>query len=647
MVVLFHAGLDGVVGGFVGVDLFFVLSGYLVTNVLLTDLQVHGTLRLARFYARRARRLVPAATVAVVVTAAAAVAVIPLLDRERTVGDARASSLWYANWHFLQQSSEYFAIDGPESPFLHFWSLSIEEQFYVAFPLLLLAVWRIRPRLTTILALVSSGFACGLVIQNVLAASDVNRAYLGTDGRVYQILAGALLATVFWRWNLADPVAARPRVRRTVQLASALAFLGFVFVSSAWFDVTVSRRGMAAAAVSLLLVATLELGGPSVVAATLSWRPVRYLGQISYGTYLWHWPVLVLARAVVDMSPLAAACLSGLIGTALAALSSELVEIPVRYSKRLDAVPRRAIALGVALAVVSGLAVAPLLLGWDRQPVVLAQRDAVLVTSGGAPPELDWESIQRDAPDFPPCQDPGGTDCFLHDGSAGTILLIGDSHSRMLIDPMLDVAARLDMALAIDFIGACPWQDGLLSGDSGERLAQRCVARRQLTYGGRVEAIDPDVIVLAGFPHSNDRGDISTTKPELQALSRAELVQSTTDASLRKLAAGGQKVLAVEPLPIMPRDPLSCLSVASDVNECVYQPLAEGIEEMLLRELAIELDTVDTIDLDDRVCPSGDACPPIIQGLIVHRDRQHFTPEFARTLAPELTAAIETLLAAH
>jgi peptidoglycan/LPS O-acetylase OafA/YrhL len=643
-VVLFHAELALVAGGFVGVDLFFVLSGYLVTNVLLSEFANEGTVRLTRFYARRARRLIPAATFVIIGTAVGALMVLPALDRARLVGDARASSLWYANWHFLGQESQYFAIDGPESPYLHFWSLAIEEQFYLAFPLLLVGLWKIRSGLGLITAGLLGLIASSLLIQLLVGAEDINRAYLGTDARIYQILAGALLATVFWRWNFVALAKRSSFVLRLLSFASFASFAGFVFVASSAFDGTVLQRGLAATVVSIAALVTLEVGRPSLATRALSWRPVRYLGQISYGTYLWHWPVLVLSRSVVDMTPIAAALVSGVLGTAMAALSASLVESPVRKASTLDVWPRRVIAAGLMTAAVSGVVVAPALLDWDRRPVVVPVRANSAVGRSGPVPDLDWEEIARKTPGVPPCEDPSGSDCYVVRGDRGTILMIGDSHARMLLPAVEAVALRRGMSLAIDFSHSCPWQEGLLAGEPGDRFSRRCAAQRPVTYASRIDAIDPSLIILAGYPRSEEFSQLFTETKELSELSQNELVAVATEGSLRRLAEAGRPVLVVEPVPVLPRNPLSCLSGAADRNECGFAAIPEGVEEQIERDLASELSNVLTLDLDSASCSSGEVCAPIIDDIVVRRDRHHFTPEFAQTLVSKFAAAVEQLI---
>jgi peptidoglycan/LPS O-acetylase OafA/YrhL len=195
LVLLFHAGVGWFTGGFVGVDLFFVLSGFLVAQVVLREVDHRGRLPLCWFYSRRVRRLLPAATLVVVLTAALQVLVISLPLREELVDDARASLLYYANWHFIAESRDYFAAQDAASPFLHFWSLSIEEQFYIAFPLVVLAAYRWARRPARVLAMVVGALGtASLGLQVWRAVDDPGYAYYATETRVYQLAAGVLLA---------------------------------------------------------------------------------------------------------------------------------------------------------------------------------------------------------------------------------------------------------------------------------------------------------------------------------------------------------------------------------------------------------------------------------------------------------------------
>lgn len=666
LVVAYHAGLGGFANGFIGVDLFFTLSGYLVTMVLLHDLTGHGRIRLARFYGRRARRLIPAATMAVIGTSAGALLVSSTFDRSTLTGDATASSLWYANWHFLRESSDYFAAEGPESPFIHFWSLAIEEQFYLAFPLVVIVVWRLAPRIRVLIGAVTVTMLMSAAVQVGLGGGDPNRAYLGTDARAYQILAGSLLALVFWRYDLRAMIARRRGVPAVHALGGPLLLVVFVLLGTSVLDVGTSARGILAALLAVGLIATLETGRSAATGA-LSLPTMRYLGQISYGTYLWHWPVLVLADVVVDMGPMSAFVVSGVVGTALAALSAQVIEHPIRSAPRLDRTPVATIAAGVATAAVTGLVIAPALLEADRRPTIVArtptavpvpQREDPTSTDppvGSAPapatddvtpvPDLDWAALAVAVPDVPPCEQPDGSDCFAATGTDGTMLLIGDSHARMLMPALIEVASERGVSLAVDFSQGCPWQYELLGDADGDKT-QRCAVRRELTYGGRIEAIAPDVIVVAGFPASVEgRGDMTTPRSEWRDLDRASLVEQATIATLDRLANYDVPILVVEPLPHLDANPVSCLSAATLASECVIVAHPEGTEEEAERAIAAASDTIATLDLDRATCPELPACRPIIDDIVVRRDPHHLTIDFATTLSPVIGGAVDALLA--
>ncbi|MFM8236642.1 MAG: acyltransferase family protein, partial [Actinomycetota bacterium] len=199
LVVAFHAGLGKVDAGFVGVDVFFVLSGFLVTKLLLADLVRHGRFDVRRFYARRSRRILPAAILVLAVTAIAYRLMAPPADVVDAMGGFRAASVYVANWFFINQSTDYFASDLTRSPVLHFWSLAVEEQFYLLWPLILgggfFAVKRLGSARWVVLRVLVGGLAVASAVAAVrIGSSDLARAYYGTDTRAYQLLAGALVA---------------------------------------------------------------------------------------------------------------------------------------------------------------------------------------------------------------------------------------------------------------------------------------------------------------------------------------------------------------------------------------------------------------------------------------------------------------------
>jgi peptidoglycan/LPS O-acetylase OafA/YrhL len=297
-----HGGIPGVSGGFLGVDVFFVLSGFLITSLLLDELGGTGRIALAGFWIRRARRLLPALIVMVLAVVAARASFPP----EATTSlrdDAVAAFFWVANWAFVAQRTDYFSQGTPPSPLQHTWSLGVEEQYYLFWPLLVIAVVAVigaRAR-WAVFALATAG-AVGSAAAAIVLASDagVNRVYFGTDTRVQALLVGAAAAALLVRdWSVltAGGTLIRTRWRRWV--AGGLSLLGLAMLAALAHYATGSahefRAGLlivvALAAVLVVAPVALDQGGP--VARAMAWRPLVWLGAISYGVYLWHWPIFL------------------------------------------------------------------------------------------------------------------------------------------------------------------------------------------------------------------------------------------------------------------------------------------------------------------------------------------------------------------
>jgi peptidoglycan/LPS O-acetylase OafA/YrhL len=398
-VLAFHYGVPGARAGFLGVDLFFVLSGYLITSLLLSELQ-HGRVRLGQFWTRRARRLVPALVPVVVAMLVWGAVFAPAVLRDRLRADIASTLFYFANWHFIASSS-YFASDGVRSPLEHMWSLALEEQFYVLWPLLLafvgLGFGKPRHRLFAVGVLAAAGIAFSAWrLESLWSSSGVDRAYLGTDSRIFEPLAGGLLAVAL----------TSPRVRRlSGRLHWPLLFGGVA--GWAWAMTSLGGAGGAAtayfhggalvvAASTTAVIAALSTGA-SRSSRALAARPVAYLGRLSYGIYLWHWPLWVWTQpgGWVDLTglgkPLQVALLT-LTTVALAAASYTLVESPVRYGRvaKLLAPRRTLVVLSgtlLALFVVSDTTVVP------YAGAALGQTTRTIVLVGDSVP-------QRLAPDF-------------------------------------------------------------------------------------------------------------------------------------------------------------------------------------------------------------------------------------------------------
>ena len=363
-----HAGITFLPGGFVGVDVFFVLSGFLITSLLYDELVTTGRINLGGFWTRRARRLLPAALVMIVAVVAASQIFIP--DSVAGLrGDSIAAALWSGNWRWALQGTNYFAQGATPSPLQHTWSLAVEEQFYLIWPLLRLACRAGSRRRLLVLSV--AGVAASALATYVLArVASPGRVYFGTDTRAQELLVGAALAALLaptWRWR-----ATTPRGKRSPQLAArkALPLLLSGCGLAALTGIAVNADGApsefrdglllvtALAAAALVAGVVLDSGQP--VARMLSTPLLVGIGRISYGLYLWHWPVyLALDGERTGLHGFMLAALRVAVTFVLAGASFVLIERP---AQRVRVRPRRVLpvaAAGVAVVVAVAACAAP------------------------------------------------------------------------------------------------------------------------------------------------------------------------------------------------------------------------------------------------------------------------------------------------
>jgi len=336
-VILYHGNVSWMPGGFLGVDLFFVLSGFLITTLLLRERASTGRVDLKAFWIRRFRRLVPALLL-VLLALAAYIHFVAIVDvtRHSLRWDGLATLGYLANWRFIVTKQSYFASFGPPSPFKHMWSLAVEEQWYLLWPLLFAGLYALfRGRRVPMLAVVLALAAASIIAMRVLTplVGDPGRAYYGTDTRAHTLLFGSALALVTHQRSI--------RSRRGligVQIAglAGLAYVAFAFVHFHDGDLFLYRKGgfalFALAGTAVILAAVHPT--PTAVQGMLSPRPFRFIGRMSYGLYLWHWPVdvyLTADRLGHDGKTLFVARAAATFVFAL--LSYKLVEIPIRRSR--------------------------------------------------------------------------------------------------------------------------------------------------------------------------------------------------------------------------------------------------------------------------------------------------------------------------
>ena len=361
-VIGYHAGVGALPGGLLGVDVFFVLSGFLITSLLLSEWTVSGRIDLARFWMRRARRLLPALLLVLLAVAVYGLVAAPPEQQAALRGDGLSTLVYVANWHFAFTGQGYFDLFAAPSPLLHMWSLAVEEQFYLLWPLIAILVLR-RARTGRLMlgrvALVGAVSSAALMAVLHASGTDTSSLYYGTHTRAAPLLIGAALAT-------ARPAGLRAtghRARTALQMSGGL---GAVVVLWCFGNVDGRSPGLYNGGFLLLAVAVAAVlasvsGVPEgALARGLSWSPLRAIGTISYGLYLWHWPVvLVLTRASTGLSGLALLALRLAITFAVATLSYVLVERPIRTGTWRLPRPRLAVPAviaGVCAVVVVGTA---------------------------------------------------------------------------------------------------------------------------------------------------------------------------------------------------------------------------------------------------------------------------------------------------
>jgi peptidoglycan/LPS O-acetylase OafA/YrhL len=330
-VVLYHLGSGILPGGFIGVDVFFVISGYLITAVLVRERDAHGRIRLGRFWMRRARRLLPALGLVVVVSASAALLIggNPLVHLGRQVFGAATFS---SNWLSIAAAQNYFDETTPEL-FRNLWSLAVEEQFYLAWPLVILLVLAVRSRPARVLIVLGIAVASAAAMTVLAAAGDPTRVYYGSDTHSFGLAIGAALAILHRDW----PASSAALARRVLPGISALSIVGIIAIALGLSEGAplTEHGGLALVAVlAALAIAGAVISPTSPVSVALDWHPLRWIGERSYGLYLWHWPVWVLVTAALPpLSPSAGGWLIAAIALAItvaaALMSYRFVEQPI------------------------------------------------------------------------------------------------------------------------------------------------------------------------------------------------------------------------------------------------------------------------------------------------------------------------------
>jgi len=651
LVVLFHAGSTWFSGGYIGVDVFFVLSGFLVTQLLLRDIVARRSIRFGRFYARRFRRLLPAAFVALVVTAMVFTAIASPAEVLAAAGSFKAAFLYATNWYFIHQASGYFGANLTTNPVLQFWSLAVEEQFYLIWPLTLGGIFFVTRRVETTrqLRLIRTVVAVGAVTSAIWALalrnSDPNHAYYGTDTRAYELLAGAFLALTPQLFDAAR------QLQRTMRTAAGISVVALLAIATSSVHLDAIQRGISATVITSVLIITIEATDGGLTKRVLSNDSMVYLGKISYGTYLWHWIVIVVATRTFQLTTTSTLAITFLVATALASLSYQLLEHPIRTSQILNRHRYAVIAAGLTLSAVSALVVIPHIVETHQG----ATTPTVLATTTGftkVPPNLDWQDAGKNRGPFTSCYHQPVAVCTTVHGTGPRVLLIGDSHAQMLIPTLTAIAKQDHLTLSISVRGGCPWQQDLyapeISIPGRTNRPKDCKALKDDLYNRVIPELNPDIIITMNLGYENPIEPLDFTNAQGQILDRRSRgyyadIEAATTRSIAAMNDGGRrKVVLLEPIPITRFNPLDCLSKATYLEQCRYVASAEPDRlDLFFRQVAKRDRNVSSIDLDHLVCPFLPICDPIVNGQIVKWDPTHLTVGFARSIAPQLNQYLQ------
>ena len=613
LVCAYHFGVPWLEGGFLGVDLFFVLSGFLITTLLLDEHQAAGRIDLVQFWFRRARRLLPALFVLIAAVGIwTAVAATPV-EKGPLRWDLLASLGYVANWRFLLAGQSYFSDFVTASPVRHLWSLSIEEQFYVVWPLLVTATFaavHIRIRLTwrTAAVLLAVGaIASAALMAALYDEANPSNAYYNTFARAHELLIGALAAVVLSR--------VRPIRAAFASHASWIAVAGLAGVLAASIlasDTTpfyYHGGSVVFAVASVLLILALVVGNPGRGPAHRALRlgPIVWLGAISYGVYLWHWPMTVWLtpdRVGVD-GPMLLALRTGttlLIATA----SYYLVERPIRRGALGPVRLRPAVALAAAAFGFTVLSAGSVLAtrGWEPPPAFLSDESVLQVHD-------------------------------VEDGRA-TIGIVGDSVALSIYSGMWRIGDERGFSTVSASVAGCGVGEALRIEDDGtlQWKTEHCAETVPALQSEMVADYDPEVI----YWHSQrDRQDIRDGDRNLEAPTAPwkRALFDDWDATLDRLQAGGATVVLLLPLFTEKTDPTECSGIEDlVVPACVDPVMSNGALRTIYLEWASAHrdDGLVIMDYGDRLCPDA-PCPPIIDGVNLRRDHIHFSSTGAQLLS--------------
>ncbi len=651
LVVLFHANLR-VPGGFVGVDVFFVISGFVIANMLVRELSDTDAVSFATFYSRRVRRILPALALLVVVVAiGSAFLLSPLGPQQDTAHTGAAASVFLANYQLYGSPVGYFGVSTAFNAFLHTWSLSVEEQFYLVFPAILLAAWSFGKRdgvsrrnrttvVVVVVSLVSFAFSWALTNGNTfggLIRSPQQLAFYGSPARVWEFGAGALLALV-------APQLAKLTHASALALGGAGAF--FIAVAAFKFDAFTPFPGTAALipVVGTALIIASGTATKRGVTSLLGLAPLVWIGDLSYSWYLWHWPLIVFAHAIWRTNGwiVTVAAFGSLVP---AALSYYLVENRIRHNTGL--VGRRVLPVA-AVCVLVPLTACLLIVPVSKAHQSAATRELV-------------DAQQLHADHVRGCDSPTPiaqrtTNCtWTVPHPRGTIYLVGDSNAGHFTEPVARAANQLGYNLTVATMSSCPFLTGVAVDTIG--VENHPCTKFVAASIAQLQKIRPSLVIVAiSGPGTVDNvtvgfRDLLTGQMAYTQQEKAHALTKGLTATLSTLGRAGVPTLLIQTIPQFDWDPVACgLDVYSSPESCattMTRAVANERRQLTYDAQAAAVAAVPSaqvVDFANDLCPH-DTCSTLRDGLWMYRDGGHLTIAGSLTLTDQARAAISR--AAH
>ncbi|MBZ9735125.1 acyltransferase [Mesorhizobium sp. CA18] len=628
-VVIFHIWPAALPGGYVGVDIFFVISGFLITGLLTRMALSEDGISLVGFYTRRVRRLLPAAIVALLVTLAGTLLFVSDAWWEETAKQVIASALYMQNWRLAEQAVDYLGAEDAPSPVQHFWSLSIEEQFYIVWPLLMLAVlWWARRRghspMQTLVFVLGVVMAGSLAASVALTRSDPAWAYFVTHTRVWELALGGLLALT------SDRFRPNGRVRTAMVVAGSLAALASAMLFSRSTDFPGFKALLPTLGTTLIIAAgSVRMGR----FRGLDIAMLRYIGDRSYSIYLWHWPLIIFYAAQRGAIDLVDGVLLIVVTLMVSELSYRFVEQPYRHSRSSRAwrpLIDGTVAVGLCVAVAGGLVYAI-----DRQPIDTgligtpnypgpAALLANAVVPQGVKPLPPLSKIGSDVPVIyrMKChQQQKGTDatgCQLGDpAGTRTIVVMGDSHAAQWVPAIDKIAKDRKWRLVTFTKAACPVTRVTILDDG--KPYEQCALWREKALA-EIAKLKPDFVI--------------TSQSNYTSVTQGAMIEGLRSV-WGELTSQDVRVVAIRNTPFSLFDPRTCLG--TDPAKCI-NPRAEVERENIYALAARSVAGVTVVDMNDALC-GKDSCPAVVGNIVVLRDNHHLTATYALALAPYLAKA--------